>query len=194
MQLAEAGGVSGGWPSATSSSSSATGLAPAQRAAARPGRWPGGRGSPTASRLVTRACSGASGSPVGRRDRVEDGVEQRREVGVVGRACRRRRTARPSRATAEMTGKSMWWSPAPRSMNSCVDLVEHLVGPGVAAVDLVDDDDAGQVEGERLRAARSGSGAAGPRRRRRAAARRRPSPAPARPRRRSRRGPACRPG
>ena len=51
-----------------------------------------------------------------------------------------------------------------------VDLVEHLVGAGVLAVDLVEHDDGRQVRRPAPSTARSGSGAAGPRPRRRAAA------------------------
>ena len=58
--------------------------------------------------------------------------------------------ARPSRATAEMTGNSMWWSSALEVEEQLVDLVEHLVGAGVVAVDLVEHDDGRQVGGERL--------------------------------------------
>ena len=52
---------------------------------------------------------------------------------------------------AEMTGKSMLVVVGVEVDEQLVDLVEHLVGAGVGAVDLVDDDDRRQAGASALR-------------------------------------------
>ena len=146
-----------------------------------------------ASRVVTIACSGASGSPVG--------------AGMASRMVSSSGDRSASSPGMPMPLIGLAFAGNGRDDlevdvvvagvevdEQLVDLVEHLVGAGVAAVDLVDDDDRRQIAAPAPSAARSGSAAADPRRHRPAAARRRPSSAPARPRHRSRRGRACRPG
>jgi len=71
-------------------------------------------------------------------DRVEEGLQA---------PPRRfpRRAAVPARAFVIMTGKSSWSSVASRVDEEVVDLVDHLVDPGVGPVDLVDDEDDGKL-------------------------------------------------
>ena len=100
--------------------------------------------------VVTIACSGAVGSP----DRRRDGLEDRCRAAATGR---RRRPGMPmpsiGPALAGDGRDDLEVDVVVAGVEvdeQLVDLVEHLVGAGVAAVDLVDDDDRRQVEGERL--------------------------------------------
>ena len=87
--------VSGGWPSAISSSQQRDRAGRGAACRGRPGRWRGGRGSREASRLVTRACSGAPGSPMGAGTVSRMASSSGGEVGVRRRACRRRPSPGP---------------------------------------------------------------------------------------------------
>ena len=128
-----------------------------------------------------------------RRNRFEDRVEQRRQVVVVaGHADALHGSTLTGDGGDDLEVDVM--VAGVEVDEQLVDLVEHLVGASVLAVDLVDDDDRPAGRAPAPSAARSGSAAADPRRHRRAAAHRRPSSALARPRHRSRRDRACRPG
>ena len=90
-----------------------------------------------------------TGITSGRRNRLDDRVEQRRQVGVVARhadAANGLAFAGDGRDDLEVdvviAGIEV--------DEQLVDLVEHLFGSGVAAIDLVDDDDGRQVERQRL--------------------------------------------
>jgi hypothetical protein len=97
-----------------------------------------------ASSWVTMACSGASGSPLRRRDRLEDGVEQRRQVGVVvGHADAAHRPALTGDGRDDLEVDVL--VVGIEVDEQLVHLVEHLVGAGVLAVDLVDHHDGRQV-------------------------------------------------
>ena len=109
-----------------------------------------------ASRLVTCACSGAPSSYVRRGDGLEDGAEQRLEVGGVGgrppfsgvssdaRAGLRRRV--DDREVEGVLAVVL----VEQVHEQLVGLVDDLGDPGVAAVDLVDDEDDRHVGVERL--------------------------------------------
>ena len=110
--------------------------------------------------MLTRICSGASGSPGRRRDLVEDGLEERLE--------RRRRVL--ERALGDALAAD---GVEQREVELRVggveiaeeveDLLVHLLGARVGAVDLVDDDDDREAELEALAQdeARLGQGALG---------------------------------
>ena len=83
------------------------------------------------------------------RDGFEDGVEQGRQVGVGGRhadALHCPTLARHGRDDLEIDVLVV----GVEVDEELVDLVEHFLGPGIAAVDLVDDHDGRQVARKRL--------------------------------------------
>ena len=142
---------SGAWPSATSSSSRATVSPWRSDAVDDPADGQAAEVLADASRFVTSACSGRVGVAGRRRDGVEDGVEQGGEVVVgAGHADARHRRGPPGRS-ADTTGNTRWSGVGGQVHEQLLDLVEHLVGPGVAAVDLVEHHDRGQVQRQRLR-------------------------------------------
>ena len=100
--------------------------------------------------MVTIACSGAVGIARRRGDGVDDRFEQRREVGVVGRHA----DAGHGSSLASDGGDHREVEQLDRRMQveeQLLDLGEHLVGPGVVAVDLVEHEHRRQMGGDRLR-------------------------------------------
>ena len=114
------------------------------------------------SRLVTHACSGASSSYVGAGHVLEDRLEQRLEVVVVGQAAvlgpvagcgagaaaRRRRRAR--RAARRRRGRARRRRGRSRGRAAGRGLFLDLVDARVGAVGLVDEQDDGKLRLERL--------------------------------------------
>ena len=103
-----------------------------------------------ASRLVTRACSGASGSPMGAGTVLTSASSSGdRSASSAGHA-----DAEHGPALAGDGGDHRELDVVVGHLEveeELVDLVEHLLGPGVGPVDLVEHDDGRQVGGHRLR-------------------------------------------
>ena len=106
-----------------------------------------------ASRLVTSACSGIAGSNVGRRDALDEQVEQRRqgqpvgESGAVGGPFHRR----PALAGHAVHGREVELVHGGVEVEEqLLDVVDDLGDAGVWAVDLVDHEDHRQLRLERL--------------------------------------------